>query len=158
MTQAADSPPPARSRLPLLIGLVLALLLGGGGFYATYSGLLAPGTPSAEAGPEVAAPRGALPTFVPIDPITINLGARGQSRHLRFIAQLEVLPAHSAEVTRLMPRILDVMNTYLRAVDLPELEEPAALTRVRSQMLRRIQLVTGPGRVTDLLITEFVFN
>jgi flagellar protein FliL len=158
MTEIADSPPPKPSRLPLILGLVLALLLGGGGFYATYSGLLGPArAPEAEA-TTTPAPRGEQPGYVPVDPITINLGTRGQSRHLRFVAQLEVAPAHTAEVTRLMPRIVDVMNTYLRAVDLPELEEPAALTRIRAQMLRRIQIVTGPGRVSDLLIMEFVFN
>ena len=45
-----------------------------------------------------------------------------------------------------------------RAVDLPEVEEPAALTRLRAQMLRGIQLVAGPDRVRDLLIMEFLFN
>lgn len=158
MTQIADSPPTKRSKLPLLFGLGLALLLGAGGFYATYSGLLGP---PPEAVADAAAPpasRGAVAGYVPVDPITINLGARGQARHLRFVAQLEVAPAHTAEVTRLMPRIVDVMNTYLRAVDLPELEEPAALTRIRGQLLRRVQIVTGPGRVSDLLIMEFVFN
>ena len=32
--QADDQPPARKSKLPLLLGLVLALLLGGGGFYA----------------------------------------------------------------------------------------------------------------------------
>jgi flagellar FliL protein len=58
----------------------------------------------------------------------------------------------------LMPRILDVLNTYLRAVDVRDLEQPAAIARLRAQMLRRIQVVTGEGRVRDLLITEFILN
>ena len=57
-----------------------------------------------------------------------------------------------------MPRILDVLNTYLRAVEVRDLEEPAALVRLRAQMLRRVQVVTGEGRVRDLLVTEFVMN
>jgi flagellar FliL protein len=32
------------------------------------------------------------------------------------------------------------------------------MARLRAQMLRRIQVVTGEGRVRDLLITEFVLN
>ena len=32
------------------------------------------------------------------------------------------------------------------------------LVRLRAQMLRRVQMVTGEGRVRDLLITEFVLN
>lgn len=157
MTQTADSPPAKPSRRPLLIGLGLAPLLGAAGFYASYSGLLSPGSTS-EDPPSPAAQPGQPSSFVPIDPITINLASNGQVRHLRFAAQLEVIPAHAAEVSRLMPRIVDVLNTYLRAVDLPELEAPAALTRLRAQMLRRVQLVTGPGMVSDLLIMEFIFT
>ena len=57
-----------------------------------------------------------------------------------------------------MPRIVDVLNTYLRAVEVRDLEEPAAMARLRAQMLRRVQVVTGEGRVRDLLVTEFVLN
>ena len=57
-----------------------------------------------------------------------------------------------------MPRVLDVLNTYLRAVDVRDLEQPSAIPRLRAQMLRRIQVVTGPDRVRDLLITEFILN
>jgi flagellar FliL protein len=54
--------------------------------------------------------------------------------------------------------VLDVLNTYLRAVQARDIEDPAALARLRAQMLRRIQVVTGDGQVRDLLITEFVLN
>ena len=57
-----------------------------------------------------------------------------------------------------MPRVLDTLNTYLRAVDVADLENPAALAKLRAQMLRRVQVVTGEGRVRDLLVTEFVLN
>lgn len=157
---AADPPPPKASKLPLLGGLALALALGGGGFYATYSGMVLPAPAPEAALPAPGQPGPAAPgsSYLPVDAITINLGQRGPARHLRFVSQLEVAPAHLAEVTRLMPRIVDVLNTYLRALDPPELEEPAALTRIRGQMLRRIQIVAGPGAVSDLLIMEFVFN
>ena len=57
-----------------------------------------------------------------------------------------------------MPRVLDVLNSYLRAVEVSDLEDPSALVRLRAQMLRRVQIVTGEGRVRDLLVTEFVLN
>lgn len=141
-----------RSRLPLGLGLVLALMLGGGGFYATFSGVvLAPAEPNA-AGP--------LPdiAFVPVTPLVISLGSSAQSRHLRMTAQLEVGKPHASEVAMLLPRIVDVMNGYLRAIEIAQIEDPAALLRIRAQLLRRIQIVTGEGRVRDLLITEFVLN
>jgi flagellar FliL protein len=58
----------------------------------------------------------------------------------------------------LLPRIADVLNGYMRAIDVTQLEDPAALVRMRAQLLRRIQIVTGEGRVRDLLVTEFVLN
>ena len=38
--QPQDADPKKKSKKPLFIGLFLALLLGGGGFYATWSGLI----------------------------------------------------------------------------------------------------------------------
>jgi flagellar FliL protein len=152
-----DAAPKKRSKLPMLVGLVLALVLGGGGFYATWSGLiLGAGEPHAEAGAEPS-PLGGI-AFVPLDTMVISLGADSGSRHLRFTAQVEVVDTAAADVELLKPRILDVLNSYLRAIDTASIEDPQAMARLRAQMLRRVQIVTGEGRVRDLLITEFVLN
>lgn len=141
---------------PLLLGLVLAVFMGGAGFYATWSGWIA-GFFVAEHAEVAALP---LPdiAFVPVDPVVISLGPAASSRHLRFTAQLEVSSAHADEVKAMMPRVLDVLNSYLRAVAVTDLEEPSAMARLRAQMLRRVQIVTGEGRVRDLLVIEFVLN
>ena len=47
----------------------------------------------------------------------ISLAPGASAKHLRFAGQLEVEPALAADVTALMPRVLDVLNTYLRAVE-----------------------------------------
>ena len=155
----AEAPPSKKSKLPILIGLVLMVLAGGGSFFAVYKGLIlappaadmlpADGAPVPEALPEIA--------FVPLDPMVISLTDSG-ARHLRFSAQLEVTKAYEADVELLKPRVMDVLNGYLRAVDTAELADPSAMIRLRAQILRRIQIVTGEGRVRDLLIIEFVLN
>ena len=147
--------PKKGGRLGLVLGIAGALALGGGGFFAIYSGLLPMGGghddhAAAEGVPGVA--------FVPMEPIMVSLPRGGATRMLRFTGQLEVAPEYQAEVASLMPRVLDVLNTYLRAVEVRDLEDPAALARLRAQMLRRLQVVTGEGRVNDLLVTEFVLN
>jgi flagellar protein FliL len=154
--ESAEAPPKKKSKLPVLIGLVLALMLGGGGFYATYAGLIL-GSKAEMAHDD--APDG-LPdiTFVPIDPVIVSLGQAAENRHLKFTAQLEVEAAHAGEVTLLVPRILDVLNSYLSAVDPAALEGQSAIVRIRAQLLRRVQIVVGEGRVRDLLVTEFVLN
>lgn len=158
-TAQAEEAPKKRSKLPLIIGLVLMLALGGGGFYAVYSGMIlaphdASAPPAAEEHPGESMSDVA---FLALDPMIISLGTNG-ARHLRFSAQLEVPTAYATEVEHLKPRVMDVLNGYLRAVEVSDLEDPTALMRLRAQMLRRVQVVTGEGRINDLLIIEFVLN
>ncbi|MBI1417351.1 MAG: flagellar basal body protein FliL [Limimaricola sp.] len=164
MTTAADPVPPApkRSRMPLLVGLVLAIVGGGGGFVLMQGTLPFGGTHGTT---EAAASSTDAPSapvvktaFVALDPLVVSLSGAGQQRFLRFSAQLEVAPDKVDAVTAVKPRIVDVLNTYLRAVEMADLEDPTGLVRLRGQMLRRIQIVTGEGQVKDLLIMEFVLN
>jgi flagellar FliL protein len=174
---AADPVPPAKpSRLPLILGLVLGLAGAGGGFMATRMGLLSPaaaddshaaeGDHAAPAeehaaegdhGDEGAAASGAG-EFVPLDPLVVNVDDPDGGRFLRFVAQIEAEPGHAAEIEAIKPRFSDVLNGYLRAVELADLENPQALDLLRGQMLRRLQTVAGDGVIRDLLIVEFVLN
>jgi flagellar FliL protein len=96
--------------------------------------------------------------FVSVDPLTISMPRGSNYKHLRFRAELEVDQKYATEVEAVLPRIVDVLNSYLRALEVSDIEEASALTRLRSQMLRRVQIVAGPGRINDLLIMEFVLN
>jgi flagellar FliL protein len=148
--------PRKKGKAGLVVGLVAAVALGGGGFLAVSKGIVDPaglfggggggGHASAGHGGGAAVALPADTAFVPMEPIAISLAPGSGSRLLRFTGQLEVAPESAAEVAGLMPRVLDVLNTYLRAVEVRDLEEPAALIRLRAQMLRRIQVVTGEGR------------
>ncbi|WP_297772856.1 flagellar basal body-associated FliL family protein [uncultured Roseovarius sp.] len=158
---------PAKTSLkkPLLVGLVLAVLGGGGGYFVVGSGILALGADIADSGEDGAEMEHAIPVaempdvaFVPISPLVVSVGQGAERLHLRFRAELEVKSAFKSDVEDLQPRIVDVMNTYLRALKLSDLEETSALVRLRAQLLRRIQVVTGGGRINDLLIMEFVLN
>jgi flagellar FliL protein len=163
MTDATDVTPaeapekPRRGLLGLVLGLAGGVLLGGAGFYATWAGLVDPAGLLSHEAPAAEAELGDV-SFVALDAIMISLPPGSSARHLRFTGQLEVEPAQAEAVTELMPRILDVLNTYLRAVEVRDLEQPSSLARLRAQMLRRVQVVTGEGMVRDLLITEFVLN
>lgn len=146
------------SKKGFIIGLLGAIILGGGAFYATSSGMIL--GPKSETESHEVAEHDPLPdlVFIPLDPMVISLGSSASAKFLRFTAQLDVEPASAEEVALVMPRILDVLNTYLRAVSEEELGKPSSLERLRAQMLRRVQVVTGPGQVRDLLITEFVLG
>lgn len=155
------------SKLPLIIGLVLAIAGGGGGFFAVSSGLLGGGgdTMSKDSSEDedttaVAVEMAPLAdiAFVEVPKMLISLGPGAQADHLQFRASLEVNKAYAGEVEGLLPRVQDVMNSYLRALDPSTLEKPGALVKLRAQMLRRVSMVAGEGRIRDLLVLEFVLN
>ena len=158
--------------IPLIIGLVLAIAGGAGGYWAVTSGPLGGGSDSAgydsddgygsdDADEEAVTyirPEPEAVAFVPLDPMVITIGPGAVGRQLLFTAELEVAPDDTEEVTNLLPRVLDVLNSYLRVIDMQELNDPRALVRLRAQLLRRVQIVTGDVLVRDLLVTEFVVN
>lgn len=174
-TEEAEEAPKKKSKLPLLLGFVLAIVGGGGGFFAASMGLI-PGlggkesvqvegdshaTAEAHAADSSGYGAGAesqVGGFIPVDTVIVTLPSGGPHQHLRFGAQLEVNPAYVSEVEAQMPRIIDAFNTYLRAVDISDLQDQAALTRIRSHLLARMQIVTGPDRVRDVLVMEFVLS
>ncbi|MBV1927599.1 MAG: flagellar basal body-associated FliL family protein [Rhodobacteraceae bacterium] len=166
MTETANdmSNEPAKSgKMPIIIGIFLAVAGAAGGFFAVQKGIvpLIPSFENHSAENEentMEMHNTAEIAFVEIEPIMISLNEIGQVQHLRFRAQLEVSKADKSDVALLLPRVVDVLNGYLRALEIDDLREPMALTRLRGQMLRRIQIVVGKDRVRDLLIMEFVLN
>ena len=179
---AADDAPKRKGKGKLLIvALALALLTGGGGFYAVYSGMLdVPflgkllGKKKAAHGGDHAGGEGDghgdshgggknyaaddPPEFIALDPLVISLGPESKSPHLKVTLTIEAAAGRAAELDAVKPRLVDVLNGFLRAVDEREFEVPRSMERLRAQMLRRVQLVSPPGAVQDLLIQEFVLN
>ncbi|MGB3553133.1 MAG: flagellar basal body-associated FliL family protein [Jannaschia sp.] len=139
-----------------IAALILAGLLGGAGFYATYSGTVAGlfvhDDPDHPVGDDLA------PRFLELDPMLVSVGGPGSIRQLRFRAFLEVAHDGADHVSDLQPRVLDIFATYLRALDVETLENPAALLRIRAQLLRRVQLLAGAEAISDLLIVDFVIT
>lgn len=161
---AEDEAPRRKSRAPLLIGLLLALLLGGGGFYAVFSGRLALPAALTGGGDDGHAPIGAAfpagdaPAFVPVGEMVIPLGPDATAKFLVIETSVETRPEDAAALEALRPRILDVFNTFLRAVEEADIEAPSASIRLRAQLLRRVRTVAAPIEARDLLITTFILK
>lgn len=156
-----DGEKPKSSKLPIIIGLVLAIVGGAAGFFGVKMGLIPLGSdPEAHEDSTVKVPPPVTEdvVFVPLDPLTISMPPGSSRRLLRIVMQMDVVPSHAEEVEKIKPRIADVLNSYLRALYVEDFEAPAAMTRIRAQMLHRIQVVAGPEVVRDLLILEFVLN
>ncbi|PIE11992.1 MAG: flagellar basal body protein FliL [Rhodobacterales bacterium] len=166
MTEASAPPEetPKKGSKPLIfLSLALAIGCAAGGFAAVKFGLLDGilGAESASEQGQTHAPHsdsGADTSFVEVPPVMVNLPNESGHHILRFAVQLEVEPSAAHDVEDLMPRIVDMMNQYLRAVDVPLLEEQHATLMVRSHLLARIRLIVGDQAVRDVLIQEFLLN
>lgn len=148
-----------KSKATLFIGIFASILGLSGGFYATYYGLLftekhVDTSVSQTTEPEEVAEI----SFIPVDQIIVSLRPGSSNKHLSFRSQLEVPAAYREDVEHLLPRIIDIMNGYLSALDTADFENPAIIVRLRSQLLRRVQVVAGTERINDLLVMEFVLN
>ena len=138
----------------LLIGLVLAIAAGGGAFAFT-SGMLGGGDQPMEQ--KMVMLSDGL-SFIPVEPMTVAIGNPADRRFLRFRAELEVAEEAEGDISKMLPRVMDVLNTYLQSLEMSDIEDPSALLKLRSQMRRRVDLVVGGDRVHDLLVLEFVVN
>ncbi len=96
--------------------------------------------------------------FVNLEPLVISLGPNANSQYLKISITLETSQSQLKTIEHLRPKFRDVLNVYLRAVDESDLTEPAAMTRLRAQMLRRMQLIAPAGAIDNVLITDFVLN
>lgn len=144
----------------LLLSAASALALGaaaaGVAFFAPM-GTPAP-APAAEAPPAKQTKSYEDIVFVNLEPMVVTLGPTARSKYLKISISIETTKDHVKTIEQLAPRFRDVLNTYLRAVDEKDLVEPYAMTRLRAQMLRRMQIAAPTDAVSDVLITEFVLN
>lgn len=108
---------PKRSRGPLLIGLVLFLLMGGGGFFGVYSGLVPlPGGKEAHAAPKKISYEltGEEPAFVEVGHMTIPLGPDAKAAFLHIDTQLEVAP-NTPPISKNCARAFSMCSTHFCA-------------------------------------------
>lgn len=152
-SEIPEKPLKGKKTVPILIGLSGAVIAGSVTFYLLYSGLVGGTTKSSSTKIEQADF-----AFVAMDQLTISLAPGANAQFLRFSAQLEVAAGSVAEVDRLRPRLADMFNLYLRAVEPADLADPTAMLRLRAQLLRRAQLIAGDGHIRDVLITEFILS
>ncbi len=152
---------PKKGKMGLVIAIVLALLAGGGGFYAAISGLIPSGSdPATQEEAESEEPLKQLGNnvYVELDPLVVNIRSSSKYQLLKFVGQLEVKPEHAEDMEHIKPRLMDVMNTYLNALEAARFEDPIALIKLRAQLLRRLQVISGDSRIEDLLIMEFILQ
>jgi flagellar FliL protein len=157
----------ARKRLSgkkLILFVVLPLLLVvGAGAGLWFSGALSPllsGGSSAE--PVAAAPEKAATQTVYWDlpDILVNLRTDGPRPSFLKISIALVLERAEdrAAIEKVMPRVTDTFQVYLRELRADQLQGSAGLIRLREELLSRINAAVRPARVKDVLFKEMLIQ
>jgi len=153
---AADVPakgkPGGRRRL-ILIGapLLLAALGAGGWVSGLLPRLLGLRHPSGPAQP-------APPVFIDVPDMIANMNTDpGEPRYIKLKVRLEVAAGPDvAAVRRLMPRIVDLFQTYLRELRPGDLRGAMGTYRLREEMINRADVALAPVRVRDVLFVQMI--
>ncbi len=97
-------------------------------------------------------------TFLVLEPMIVSIQPIGRSKHLKVSLVLETDDDGADALQQNGFYVQDVLNTFLRSVDVAVLEDPASMSRLRAQILRRIRAIVPDAEITNVLITEFVLT
>lgn len=161
---AADGDGQARGwsgkRLVLFIGapVVLLLAIGGALLMTPMGGALFGKTEVDQATAEKEAEQRARTraVFFDLPDILVNLNVSGgRSSFLKVSISLELSGATDVQILeQMMPRIVDNFQVYLRELRVDDLRGSAGMYRLREDLLRRVNEVSRPVVVRDVLFRE----
>jgi flagellar FliL protein len=154
--EAAEPPAKALGRRKLiLLAIPLVLVLAGAGLW--FSGVL-PRLLGMDKAADQAGDTPVPPSYVDLPEMVANLNS-GNRRpsYVKLTARVEVpRPGDVAKVKAAMPRLQDLMQTYLREMRPEELHGSAGTYRLREELLVRANAAVAPARVSDILFTEMI--
>ena len=149
---AAPAETGGRSKRKLIMIAALAVLVlggsAGGAWFMFFRG-------HAEHKAEAALPK--PPSFIDVPDILVNMAGNPGERvqYLKVKVVLEVRDAPQvALITPTMPRITDILQTYLRELRPNDLNGSVGMFRLKEELTRRVNLVVAPTQVNAVLFKE----
>ncbi len=151
-------------KLVMLALLVLAVL-GGGGFAAwkfylqpMMGGETTAEAPAADQGQKAAAEGTAGGgQLVTLDSFVVNLSDPMGRRYLKTTMDVEVADsAAAAELTAAMPKVKDTLLLLLSSKSFEEISSMDRKIELKNQIVERLNLIIGKGKVRNVYFTEFV--
>ena len=143
----------------LLMGLILLVVVGGTAA-VYFTGMLDPllamisgdEAEQDEGGPETDVIFYEVPEIL----VNLNTGAR-KPTFLKIRISLEVEKESDIErIERMMPRIIDNFQVYLRELRVEDLKGSAGMYRLREEMLIRVSAAVAPAKINDVLFKEML--
>jgi flagellar FliL protein len=147
----------------VLFGIILVALLAAAGAFFMFGGVdgimhMVKGDSGAS---ETAPAPGKGPiqvTYYDLPDILVNLRTdSARPTFLKLTVSLELeRPEDRADVDRLLPRVIDTFQVYLRELRAEQLQGSAGLFRLREELLARVNAAVRPTRVNDVLFKEML--
>jgi flagellar FliL protein len=143
----------------ILIAVPVVLLLAGAGLW--FSGVL-PHVLGMDKHEEHAAEaaKPVPPTYIDLPEMVANLNNNSHKpSYIKLIARIEVpKPEDADKVKAALPRLQDMMQTYLREMRPEELRGSAGTYRLREELLVRANAAVAPAKVSDILFTQMLIQ
>ena len=173
-----DGSTKSKKKMILMIAVPLILLVGGGAaayFTGMLDKLMGKGeTTEAAAGEHGDAKaeghgekkgggehgEGAEVAFLKIPDMIVNLNSEdGSARYLRLSVQLELeSQLDLAAVEKVLPRVVDQFQTYLRELRVQDLRGSKGIYRLQLELLNRVNQAAAPVQVKDVLFQEILIQ
>jgi len=98
--------------------------------------------------------------FIAVPVMIANIDTRpSEARYIKLKVQLEVAAGPDASAAkRLMPRIVDLFQTYLRELRPGDLRGAMGTYRLREALINRADVALAPARVRDVLFVQMIIQ
>ena len=97
--------------------------------------------------------------FLKIPDMVVNLNSDTENRYLKLSIQLELAnEADMAAVEKVMPRVVDQFQTYLRELRVQDLRGSKGIYRLQMELLNRVNQAAAPIQVKDVLFQEILIQ
>ena len=137
--------------------VVLLLAIGGATayYFGVFDNLLGPSEEELQSEQKQA---DTLGHFFELEEMLVSLGRTGRkSSFLKLRISLELeRKEDEARIQKVMPRIIDSFQVFLRGLRIEELQGSHGLYRVKEELLFRANVAASPGKVKDVLFKEML--
>lgn len=146
---------PAKSKKKLIAIVLAVVLLSGGGIGITLMKKKKEAEEQAKL-QEQQASKKPDPIFHDMDEMIINLNTEGKGvSFMKLKITLEVSNSDNLEqVKKMMPKITDVFQMYLRELRPSDMQGSVGLYRLKEELLLRINKIIYPSQISDILFNE----
>jgi len=98
--------------------------------------------------------------FYDLPDLLVNLNSSGRkNNYLKISISLQVEDKEQVDtIESLLPRVIDNFQVYLRELRIEDLRGSAGVSRLREQLLRRVNAAVKPAKVDDVLFREILIQ